>query len=428
MNASFTNAAAVVGLIARIASAGEMPAEQQTSPSPPLFETTTVFPAAPKNQPNYRIPALLCVPGGHLIAFAEKRNDGPGDIGNHDIVLRRSTDMGRTWDPEKVVFDDGDRTCTDITVGIDRATDRIWLFFLRDKKQFSHFTSDDGGLTWQGPVSVHQAVTLPEWDKLHSDKGRTDVDPSSRGRGAAWATGWSQRYGVGPGNGMVQLRSGRLVVPARHREDIGGGHLRSFSHVFYSDDHGATWRLGGSVAPNTSECQLAELANGDLMLVARDESPADAPANLRHRVAISRDGGETWGKLRRAEELITPRCHGSVERFSIDSTHGKNRLLFSSPASPFREPQHPYGRTNLTVRVSLDEGATWPQGKSIWPHPSSYSDIAILDDMTIGLVYERGPADSVRYWDEIQFARFNLAWLTHPPRHSVHSPAQQGSE
>ncbi|MBM3860782.1 MAG: hypothetical protein FJ395_14175 [Verrucomicrobia bacterium] len=360
----------------------------------PLFETTLVFPNAPKNRPNYRIPAILQAPNGDLLIFAEKRNDGPGDVGNTDIVCKRSRDKGHTWSAEQVIFDDGNRCCTDITVGIERDAKTIWLFFLRDKKQYAYFTSTDSGATWQGPVSIHEQVTKPEWDKLGGKtKSRTE-----------WEKGWAQRYGVGPGNAMVQLESGRLVVPARHREDTGGGRLRSFAHCFYSDDRGATWKLGGSVGVNTSECQLVELANGELMLVSRDESSEDSPANLRHRVAVSKDGGATWGPVRRAEELITPRCHGAVERYD------KGRLLFSSPASPFRQKEHPYGRTNLTVRVSCDEGATWSVGRTIWPHPSSYSDIAVLDDGTVALVYERGDEGSTHYWDELHFVRFHLEW------------------
>jgi sialidase-1 len=382
----------------------------------PLFETTVVFPVAPKNLPNDRIPAILQVPNGDLLVFAEKRNDGPGDIGNHDIVVKRSGDKGRTWSGEWVIFDDGDRVCTDITVGRDRSTGTLWLFFLRDKKQFACFTSTDGGKTWQGPISIHAQVTRPNWDRLATGKSDAQADPSSGGRGAAWARGWAQRYGVGPGNAMVQLqfgpKAGRLVVPGRHREDIGSGRLRSFAHTFSSDDHGATWKLGGTVGVHTSECQLVELADGGLMVVARNESGEDAPDNLRHLIALSRDGGDTWGPVRRAEELITPRCHGSVERFTFATTHDKDRLLFSSPASPIRQEQHPYGRYNLTVRLSYDEGRSWTAGKTIWPHPASYSDLVVLDDRTIGYVYERGPKGSTHYWDEIQFARFNLEWLT----------------
>jgi sialidase-1 len=211
---------------------------------------------------------------------------------------------------------------------------------------------------------------------------------------------------------MIQLRSGRLLVSARHREDIGKGRLRSFAHSFYSDDHGATWKLGGTIGLNTSECQFVELENGDVRVMSRNESSEDAPDNLRHLTAISQDGGMTWGPVRRAEELVTPRCHGPVERFTLASKQDKNRLLFSSPASPHREKEHPYGRYNLTVRLSYDEGDTWTAGKTIWSHPSSYSDIAVLDDMTIAYVYERGDKGSTHFWDEIHFARFNLEWLT----------------
>jgi len=382
----------------------------------PLFETTCVFAITPNNKPNYRIPSILQAPNGDVLIIAEKRNDGPGDIGNHDIVLKRSRDKGKTWGDEQVIFDDGNNTCTDLTVGLDRSNGKLWLFFLRNKKQFDYFTSTDNGTTWQGPVSVHEQVTQPEWDKLTSAKAESDTDPESQGRGAVWAKGWVQRYGIGPGNAMVQLRAGakagRLVVPARHREDIGKGRLRSFAHCFYSDDHGATWKLGGTIGLNTSECQFVELANGDLRVMSRNESSEDAPDNLRHLTAISHDGGETWTDLHRAEELITPRCHGPVERLTLAGPQDKNRLLFSSPASPFRQKEHPYGRYNLTIRLSYDEGATWTAGKTIWPHPASYSDIVVLDDMTIGYVYERAEKGSTHYWDELHFARFNLEWLT----------------
>jgi sialidase-1 len=394
----------------------------------PLFETCLIFPNAPANKPNYRIPAILQAPNGDLLIIAEKRNDGIGDIGNHDIVCKRSSDKGKTWSAEQVIFDDENRTSTDLTVGIDRDTGKIWLFFLRDKKKFTCFTSTDSGATWLGPTSVHEQVIKPEWDTLIGAKEETGTDPESLGRGAAWARGWAQRYGIGPGNAIVHLRAGpkkgRLIVPARHREDVGRGRLRSFAHCFYSDDHGATWKLGGTIGQDTSECQFVELATGEVMVVSRNESSQDSPDNLRHLIALSPDGGESWGPIRRAEELITPRCHGSTERLTLASTADKNRLLFSSPASPFRQKEHPYGRYNLSVRLSYDEGATWTAGKTIWPHPSSYSDFAVCDDHTIAYVYERAEKGSTHYWDELHFARFNLEWLT-DGRDSLSPPASQ---
>lgn len=394
-----------LGLIASVVFLSALLKVEPVLGGEPFFETTSLFAAMPSNRPNYRIPALIAAANGDLLVICERRNDGIGDIGNHDIVMKRSSDKGRTWGAEQLIFDDGSRVCTDLTLGIDRETNTLWLFFLRDKKQFHYFTSGDNGSTWNGPVSIHEQVVKPEWDQLRG-KAQGDTDAPSKGRVALWEKDWAQRYGCGPGNAMIRLRSGRLLVPARHREDVGGGRLRSFSHCFYSDDHGKTWLLGGSVGVNTSECQVVELNNGDVRVIARNESSEDVPDNLRHLTAISHDGGSTWTGLQRQEELITPRCHGCVERF--DST----RLLFSSPASPFRQNEHPYGRYNLTVRLSLDEGQTWSAGRTIWPHPASYSDIAVLDDQSVGIIYERGSKGSTHYWDELQFARFNVEWLS----------------
>ncbi|MDZ4851259.1 MAG: sialidase family protein [Pirellulaceae bacterium] len=367
------------------------------------METSCVFPFAPGNKPNYRIPAIIQAPNGDILIFCEKRNDGIGDIGNHDIVLKRSSDKGKTWSAEQIVFDDAENTSTDITIGYDRQTKKLWLFFLRDKKKYNYFTSIDSGLTWQGPVSMHGHVIKPEWEQLQGKN--EESDPASKSRTKQWAAGWSQRYGCGPGNAMIQLKSGRLLVPARHREDIGNGKLRSFAHCFFSDDHGASWELGGNVGRDTSECQFVELSNGNVRVISRNESSDDSPDNLRHLTAISHDGGKTWTDFHRLEELITPRCHGAVERF--DAKH----LLFSSPASPLRQTEHPYGRYNLTVRLSTDDGESWSAGKTIWPHPSSYSDIVVLDDQSIAVVYERGNKGSTHYWDELHFVRFDVEWF-----------------
>jgi sialidase-1 len=95
----------------------------------PFFETTCVFSITPANITNYRIPSILQAPNGDLLIFAEKRNDGIGDLGNHDIVLKRSRDLGKTWEAEQIIFDDETAVSTDITVG--RIGERIWLFYDR---------------------------------------------------------------------------------------------------------------------------------------------------------------------------------------------------------------------------------------------------------------------------------------------------------
>lgn len=352
----------------------------------------------PENKPNYRIPAIIRAPNNDLLVFAEKRLTSIGDWGSFHIAMKRSTDRGNTWEPEEIIYEGDPGPNNDPTVVVDNDTGRIWLFFLKVKTEFFCMWSGDNGKTWSDPVSIHSDVTEPEWDAFGQGKS---------GR---------QRYGVGPGAGAIQLKygakAGRIVVPARHNEDVGGGQLEQHSHVFYSDDHGATWKLGGTAGTYSNECQLVELTNGDVMINARNQNLDIRPDNIRRLVAISADGGETWGDTYRDEALISPQVNASIMRYTSCVEHDRNRILFSNPNNHYRTPNHPYGRYNMSVRISYDEGRSWTSGKTIYRYPSSYSSLVILDDMTIGIVYERGPKDSTHYWDELQFARFSLEWLT----------------
>jgi sialidase-1 len=63
----------------------------------------------------------------------------------------------------------------------------------------------------------------------------------------------------------------------------------------------------------------------------------------------------------------------------------------------------------MTVRVSYDEGKTWPVAKLLNAGPSGYSCLTVLSDMKIGCFYERGDRSSI---DKVTFARFSLEWLT----------------
>ena len=351
------------------------------------------------NIPSYRVPAVIRAPNNDLLVFAEKRLfPKGGDWGNFDIAMKRSADRGRTWRAEKIIYGGDPCPNNDCTVVVDWDTGKIWFFFLKCKTEYYYMWSADNGETWVGPVSIHSDVTKPEWDDLGLGKSG------------------KQRYGVGPGAGAIQLKygpkAGRILVPARHIEDIGGGRMETFSHVFYSDNYGASWELGGTVGIYGNECQLVELVSGDVMINMRDQNLNDRPDNIRRLVAISRDGGETWGDMYRDEALVSPQVNASIIRYTTSTEHDKNRLLFSNPNSGYRTPEHPYGRYNMSVKISYDEGQTWTSGKTIYPHPSSYSSLVILDDMTIGIAYERGPKGSTHYWDELQFARFNLEWLT----------------
>ena len=200
-------------------------------------------------------------------------------------------------------------------------------------------------------------------------------------------------YATGPGCG-IQLEEGRLVVPCDHIAADG----QWASHIIYSDDHGATWKLGGSAPPKTNECEVVELADGRLMLNMRNY-------NRQHRcraVATSGDGGLTWSEVSYDETLVEPVCQASIRRLSLAKDGGKNRILFSNPGETDK-------RKELTIRLSRDEGKTWPVGKVLWPGPAAYSCLAVAPDGAILCLYERGVKGP---YEKITLARFGLAWLT----------------
>ena len=224
--------------------------------------------------------------------------------------------------------------------------------------------STDDGASWSQPVEITKDTKEPDW---------------------TW-------YATGPGVG-IQLKSGRMAIPCDHIATNGTWS----SHVIYSDDHGATWRLGGSAPPKTNECEVVELADGSLMLNMRNY-------NREHTcraVATSKDEGMTWSKVSYDHALVEPICQASIRRYSLPSDGGKNRILFSNPSEAG-------ARKEMTVRLSYDECRSWPVHKVLWPGPAAYSVLAVMPDGTILCLYERGLKGA---YENITLARFSLQWL-----------------
>ena len=353
-----------------------------------VIERTTLFREGEGAYNNYRIPAAVRTPQNTILAFCEGRHTPHGegnDTGEINLILRRSTDGGKTFSPPQVVWADGKNTCGNPCPVVDQTTGTIWLLATHNlgedhEKEIiagrskgtrtvwvTH--SDDDGVTWAKPREITSVVKKAGW---------------------AW-------YATGPGNG-IQIKqgphAGRLVVPCDFIAKPGVSD-RASSLAIYSDDHGATWNAGQPVKPaRFNESQIVELDGGRLLLNMRNHPIADQKEYFRG-VAISQDGGETFGEAHFDSALVEPRCQASILRY-------RDRILFANPASPTT-------RTTLTVRVSDDEATSWPIAKRIFDGLSGYSSLVDLPDGSIGLLYEAG--DHERY-ERIDFARFDLDWLT----------------
>jgi sialidase-1 len=358
----------VFPLAVLLASFARTPCPAADAPRAPI--QTDVFVSGAGGYHTYRIPAIVLTAKGTLLAFCEGRKTSSSDAGDIDLVLRRGTDGGKTWGPVQLVHEEGGTA--KITIGnpcpvVDRSSGTVWLPFCRNNDRVFVTNSTDDGQTWAPPVELTKNVKRPGWD-------------------------W---YATGPGHG-IQLQSGRLLIPCDHRvRGAGDWSKAGHSHVFYSDDHGQTWKLGGIAESGTNECEAVELADGSILLSMRQY------LGPRQRAfSTSRDGGLSWSKPVLNPQVYCPVCQSSILRCSLPTTSAAV-VLYSGPGGP--------GRTNMTLRLSSDgQGKGWPVAKVINAGPAAYSDLVTLPDGSIGCLYERGEKGA---YEKITFARFTAEWL-----------------
>lgn len=309
----------------------------------------------------YKIPALLVTPNGTILAFCEGRVDNNGDFDDIDMMLRKSYDNGTTWTSQVALIDDGTYTIGNPCPVVDADTGTIFLLYCRENDLVFIINSTDNGETWSNPFEITSQVKLPGWK-------------------------W---YATGPTHGIQIRATRRIVIPCDHIVNY-----EFFSHVIYSDDHGLTWSIGGSV-PGGDESTIVETENGSLYINMRSERP-------RRLYAWSHDGGLTWSEPRYDETLVEPVCQGNLLRYTNLNSFFTSRVLFSNPHSTYRE--------NMTVKISYDECNTWVVGKVLYPGLASYSDLASTPwGEYIFCLFEVG---CNFYAEKIVFARFTLDWLT----------------
>lgn len=362
----------------------------------------------------FRIPGMAVAPDGSVLLFAEgRRGDGSDPRRDEnapiDVVMRRSTDHGRTWQPLKVI-DTGFRPggglvdFGDPTPVVDATTGTVFLFHGQladvgprtpapgqsaEPEDGKHVVwvraSRDNGLTWSDRRQV-----------LYSD------EPDETSDGLYWRSAEP-----GPGSGIQlqwqndEARNGRLVIPAkRSGSSTPDGDTTVEPFVYYSDDHGETWQVGGiTPGPDANESEVVELADGTVLLDGRQNS---GEFRRRH---LSTDGGVTWSPDNPFQIPLTP-VDGSLARYSAKRLgHDRDRILFSAPRG-----EGGLNRNNITVWTSYDEGKTFVNPVQFNHGFAAYSVIQRLADGTIGLAVETASGGARRY-GEITFYRFDLAEL-----------------
>ncbi|MPR33935.1 exo-alpha-sialidase [Cytophagaceae bacterium SJW1-29] len=360
---------------------------------------TTVFESGQEGYLCYRIPAIVKAPNGDLLAFAEARRTSCSDFGDVEIVLKRSSDDGRSWGPLQVVADYAEYQAGNPAPVYD-LTDpaypkgRLFLFYntgtaheadVRKGKavrEIWYKTSTDGAHTWNDPVNITLLTSRPN---------APNTNPTY-----TFSEDW-RSYANTPGHAL-QIRNGkyrgRIFVAANHSAGPPQEHYRDYAaHAYYSDDHGQTFKLSPSLDyAGGNEATAAETSDGSLLLNFRNQS-----GDVKYRLqGFTRDAGTTWEEVRVMEGLPDPVCEGSL--ISYQPKKGQPVLLFSNANSQTK-------RENLTVRTSPDNGQTWSSGQVIYSGSAAYSDLVVQADDKIGVLYEKDA------YKRIVYAQFEYSWL-----------------
>jgi sialidase-1 len=364
------------------------------------FERSTLF-KRPGDMDHYRVPRLVQLPNGDILASASLKLGNMRDAGGkEELRFRISHDDGKTWTDAE-----GYRMAT----VVDGQNSRLW--------SIGHHWPDkntEGKPMTESWMIEHAKEALP--------LGAGVSVYSSDASGTNWVSrDVTRQFYIYPGKGIanfighgIQLKkgshAGRLLMPGRcygTKWERVGPDARNV--VVYSDDHGKSWQWGGMSQGYCGEGCIVELSDGSVYLNNRNHDPETAG----HRSwSVSRDGGKTFTEFGVADDLPSARCHASIARYSFpDEAAGiPGRVLFLNPAVgiPGRSLAPHEGRRNMTVKLSYDDCRTWPVSQILEPGKVGYSDMIVTQDGTILCVFETG-ADI--YAEDIALVRFKVGAL-----------------
>jgi sialidase-1 len=336
----------------------------------------------------FRIPAIARTNSGTLLAVYDMRYNSRRDLQGHmDIGLSRSTDGGQSWEPPRPIMDMGSfgglaedqNGCSDPNILVDTETGQIFVsavwthgkpgthqwkgrgsepgLEISRSSQFMVVRSQDDGKTWSEPENWTRQLKNSEW----------------------------YLFAPAPGNGIT-MTDGTLAMPTQGRDKNG----LSFSNFMYSKDRGQTWVLSTAARDDTSECAIAQLSDGSLMINIRDNrNRGDKSATNGRAVGVTSDLGRTWTVHSSDHHALPePVCMASLIAHPLPD--GRRVLFFSNPNSKTRREQ-------MTLRMSLDDGKSWPAEKQILldEKGGAYSSLVMVDDRTLGILYESSRADLV---------------------------------
>lgn len=359
-------------------------------PAPAPLTAVTLAEDIPGNKTTYTVPAVAVTRDGTIVVAYDARHGSARDLPNNiDIVERRSTDNGVTWTSQTVIVahSGGNTPSTASGVGdssllYDYTNGRLFLFYDYSPARVSIFSSststtplfstskaplaettvhpmlrysDDNGATWSSPIDLIEQLKRPNMTGIFA----------------------------GSGHGF-QATDGTLLQPYSYF--IGGVERAA---IAYSTDHGTTWHMSPEIGTHLSESKIVQLNTGALLDDARPTVPGYRKFSHANCVTCR------WSPPTSVTAIPDPVVNGDLIRVGLHPTW----LLESNPDSQI-------ARVRLTIRLSMDNGATWRHTLPVTSGSAGYSTMTQLPDGDYAIVYATAHA--------LIFQRFALSQITGP--------------
>ena len=328
-----------------------------------------------------------------LIAFCKP----PARNATPIVQLVRSSDAGLSWQPPISLPAMGEvaysrKTSAIVMLGNEGMTGTFSSGAIRERPACPANMSNPHGLCW--------AKDLPQPcpDDLRKSTGSV---ATSTDDGRSWSA--PKRIAVsnslGPhyiGGGLnhgIELQVGKYAGRLAFARRFDDGHywrnlpnnsayMRSF--VLFSDNGAdGPWTVGQLLPASWTECQIAEMKNGSLLISSRVESCHYGPspaclAGKKRGFARSDDGGLTWSELwyvgdrQSFREIPLAVCDQAI--CSDPTANDGGAMIYWAHPGSFSGD-----RSNYTVHRSED-GASWDFVNRVYSGGAGYSDALVVPD------------------------------------------------
>ncbi len=310
-----------------------------------------------------RIPAVVVAPDGSVVVAFDVRLWDGGDLWSclpTRTAIMRSTDCGRTWSAPKILWnfpwnEEERYGASDPSLVVDHVANKVFCFvnvmeFVRERNVYRSFVweSSDNGVTWSEPRDITDDTCWP---------------------------------GIVPGRHLSFIISGHGI----QRKDGALMHVKTAQrfgvNLFGSEDHGKTWKcIGNPTHGAIDESKVEVLADGTWMI------------NCRHswyrQICRSKDCGKTWSIV---DDPNLPDSITNGATLVVPLKDGREVLLFCNSSRAVRP------RSHITLKASFDGGYSWNKGVLIDPGACEYSDIALMTDGRVAVVYEKDECRTMEF-------------------------------